>query len=58
MHKAWVEEPTITKLVRFREPDINGLGIYDAKKTPLCPVANFVTPEERCWEIIEEICQY
>lgn len=58
MHKAWVEEPTITKLVRFREPDINGLGIYDAKKTPLCPVANFITPEEKCWEIIEEICQY
>ena len=58
MHKVWVEEPTITKLVRKREKETPGMAVYDINKSPLCPIADFVTPEERCWEIIEEICQY
>ena len=58
MHKAWVEEPTITKLVRKRAEETPGMAVYDINKSPLCPIANFVTPEEKCWEIIKEICQY
>jgi len=58
MHKAWVKEPTITKLVRKRGEETPGMAVYDINKSPLCPIADFVTPEERCWEIIEEICQY
>jgi hypothetical protein len=56
MHKVWVEEPTITKLTRM-PGDTLGLAVYDKDKQPVCPIADFVTPEDKCWEIIEQICQ-
>ena len=56
LHKVWVEEPTVTKLTRM-PGDTAGLAVYDIDKKPLCPFADFVTPEDKCWEIIEQICQ-
>ena len=56
LHKVWVEEPTVTKLTRM-PGDTAGLAVYDKDKKPLCPIADFVTPEDKCWEIIEQICQ-
>ena len=37
--------------------DRKGLAVYDKDKRPLCPIADFVTPEKECWEILETICQ-
>ena len=34
-----------------------GLAVYNKDKRPLCPIADFVTPEKECWEILEVICQ-
>ena len=57
MHKVWVEEPTVTKLTRMSMHNQKGLAVYDKDKQPLCPIADFVTPEKECWEILETICQ-
>ena len=57
MHKVWVKEPTVTRLTRMSMDNQKGLAVYNKDKKPLCPIADFVTPEKECWEILEIICQ-